>query len=341
MKNQAKQIQTFLLSNVDRHPQSIVAVTAEHFSVSRTTVHRHLRRLIKENQLIKTGTTRQVHYYLTSSQRKTFTFDINNSLDEFDIFTNYISNNLTNLSKNIYGIFEYGFTELFNNAIDHSLGTKITVKTQWEFDNISISISDNGIGIFRKISDALNLPDIRESVLQLIKGKLTTDPLNHTGEGIFFSSRIFDLFYIEANQLCFCRDNLENDWYLKWNHGNTAPGTTVYMQLHKDSARNIVDIFKAHQDTETLAFNKTSILVELSKLGNERYISRSQAKRVLYGLDKFKDIKLDFQNVITVGQGFVDEVFRVYKNKHPELNIDYTNANENVEFMIKRGLPDN
>ena len=91
-------------------------------------------------------------------------------------------------------------------------------------------------------------------------------------------------------------------------------------------------------DPEELGFDKTEILIELSKLGHERYISRSQAKRILTGLEKFKRIVLDFRDIETVGQGFVDDVFRVFQEKYPRIQITYCNANENVTFMIKRGL---
>jgi len=73
-------------------------------------------------------------------------------------------------------------------------------------------------------------------------------------------------------------------------------------------------------------------------LGNETLISRSQAKCILRNLDKFERVVLDFRKVRTVGQGFVDEVFRVYANHHSHIQIDYINANSDVEFMIKRGL---
>ncbi|MCB0367566.1 MAG: DUF4325 domain-containing protein, partial [Bdellovibrionales bacterium] len=39
-----------------------------------------------------------------------------------------------------------------------------------------------------------------------------------------------------------------------------------------------------------------------------------------------------------VGQAFVDEVFRVFKDSHPEIEIEHINANDAIEFMIKRGL---
>ena len=47
-------------------------------------------------------------------------------------------------------------------------------------------------------------------------------------------------------------------------------------------------------------------------------------------------IILDFEDVKTIGQGFADEVFRVWKIKHPGVKIITKNANENIEFMIKR-----
>ena len=76
----------------------------------------------------------------------------------------------------------------------------------------------------------------------------------------------------------------------------------------------------------------------LSKDADESHISRSQAKRILHGLEKFKTVILDFKNVESVGQGFVDEVFRVYTYDHPDISIQYIHANEDVEFMIKRSV---
>jgi len=61
---------------------------------------------------------------------------------------------------------------------------------------------------------------------------------------------------------------------------------------------------------------------------------------MLLGLDKFTSVILDFSDVRSVGQGFVDEVFRLYKDAHLEVKISYVNANDDVEFMIRRGASD-
>lgn len=54
---------------------------------------------------------------------------------------------------------------------------------------------------------------MRQALFELAKGKLTTDPSKHTGEGVFFTSRMFDSFEISANGLQFNHDaSLPNDW---------------------------------------------------------------------------------------------------------------------------------
>jgi len=70
-------------------------------------------------------------------------------------------------------------------------------------------------------------------------------------------------------------------------------------------------------------------------MGNN-YISRSQARRIVSGLDKFKTVILDFANIDTVGQAFADQIFRVWHNQHPEIAIKVMNSNENINIMIKR-----
>lgn len=102
--------------------------------------------------------------------------------------------------------------------------------------------------------------------------------------------------------------------------------------------QQVGNIFKTYQEIDDLAFDRTEIIVELSRLAEEKLISRSQAKRILRDLDKFKRVTLDFAGVKLVGQGFVDEVFRVYANQHPEIEFNYINANPDVTFMIERGL---
>ena len=68
-------------------------------------------------------------------------------------------------------------------------------------------------------------------------------------------------------------------------------------------------------------------------------VSRREARRILRGLEHEPEIVIDFTGVTWVGQGFVDEVFRVWSRNHPETRLAPVNMAPAVEFMVRRGLP--
>jgi NADH dehydrogenase FAD-containing subunit len=56
----------------------------------------------------------------------------------------------------------------------------------------------------------------------------------------------------------------------------------------------------------------------------------------LAGVDKFRIVVFGFTGVEAIGQAFADEVFRVFKGQHPEMQIISLNASQNVIQMIRR-----
>lgn len=76
--------------------------------------------------------------------------------------------------------------------------------------------------------------------------------------------------------------------------------------------------------------------VRLARIGDEHLISRSQAKCLLQRVDRFRRVVLDFTGVALIGQGFADEVFRVFANAHPEVELSAVNAEPDVRAMIAR-----
>jgi len=73
-------------------------------------------------------------------------------------------------------------------------------------------------------------------------------------------------------------------------------------------------------------------------LDDEKLVSRSQAKRFLDRVDKFKTVIFDFDEVDSIGQAFSDEVFRVFQRRHPDIELLYINTNKNVQKMINRAI---
>jgi anti-sigma regulatory factor (Ser/Thr protein kinase) len=329
-------IQKFILDNVEKHQTDIAEILARQFGFSRQTAHKYLIKEVENGSIIKTGRTRWTSYFLASGKHIEFTEEIKTGLEEDKIWSKYVKPMILSFPENIYRICAYGFTEIFNNAIDHSEGTRIFTDIEISNNTLTIQIMDNGMGIFKKIQKALNLSSIKESILHLSKGKFTTDPSNHTGEGIFFTSRMFDSFSILSSDTYYTFKN--EDWFLSpEKNEDFGQGTLIKMVISLNSKKMPKEVFDQYTDQE-IGFGKTIVAVALSADPNDPHVSRSQAKRLLIGLEKFKTIVLDFKGVISAWQAFVDEIFRVFQNEHPNIIIRYVNANDEVESMIKRGI---
>ena len=231
-------------------------------------------------------------------------------------------------------IWQFCFTEMFNNAVDHSEGISILVKVLSTAASTEIVLQDDGIGIFRKIQAAMNLSDERHAVLELAKGKLTTDPDRHTGQGIFFTSRLLDSFDILSGGVYFAH-TLESDadWIMEPSEVQT--GTAVFMKLGNRSARIDTQIFSQYTSGEDHGFTKTVVPVRLAQYGEDKLISRSQAKRLLGRVDQFKSVVFDFEGVATIGQAFADEIFRVFARSHPSIELLAVHTTTGVQQQIQ------
>lgn len=335
IRARGEDIRRYILENVEKLPAEISRVTAEKFGITRQAVNKHLQRLTKEKALTESGKTRSRTYKLCPLLEWRQTYQIVPGLAEDVVWTNDIKIVLGQLPDNVFNIWHYGFTEMFNNAIDHSGGTEIFVHIRKTAADTEMLLSDNGIGIFKKIQTALGLLDERHAVLELHKGKLTTDPKNHTGEGIFFTSRMFDEFDILSGGVFFCHEFGDpRDWVLE--RDTTHGGTTVWMRIHNHTARTTRKIFDQFSVGDDYGFNKTVVPVRLAKYGNDQLISRSQAKRLLARIDLFKTVLFDFTGVESIGQAFADEIFRVFALAHPQIELHAVHANSQVKRMIER-----
>ena len=198
-----------------------------------------------------------------------------------------------------------------------------------------IMIYDDGEGIFTKIQREFGFEDARHAVLELAKGKLTTDPAHHTGEGIFFASRMFENFSIMSGHVLFShRRQAAEDWI--YGEQTYQDGTVVSMRVHNNASHTTKEVFDAFTAGEEYGFTKTVVPVRLARYGDEQLISRSQAKRLLARIDRFKMVVLDFEGVDMIGRAFADEVFRVFQNDHPHLALVPFQANSLVHQMITR-----
>lgn len=312
--------------------------------VSRQYISSVINELVRAGELVRLGRGKLTKYSLPEvaidlSDRIETRFKNNESLDEDRVYRRLLlpSIKTRNLPDMVRRIAQYSFTEIFNNAIDHSESKTIGVNFSVGASQIDFKISDRGIGIFNNIMQKHKLNDQLEAIQELVKGKVTTQKNHHSGEGIFFTSRAVDIFMIESGNYRYLVDNRIDDFFVE-RLNSPLKGTHVHITINNDTQRDLGDIFRKYQtDPEEGAFDITEIKVRLYKEGVE-YISRSQAKRLLHGLDKYEKVILDFEDVSTIGQGFADEIFRVYSKNHPKVEIVYENTNREVQFMINRSI---
>lgn len=337
----SQEIQDFIIRNVGSHPADIGRLTAEKFGLSRVAIVNRLGALVKAGLLVAEGKTKARRYTLIVLNSHKTELQIGPGLTEDQVWLQDVKPYLLGAPSNVLDICAHGVTEMVNNVIDHSESTTAAISVSRDAATITITIRDYGVGIFHKIQQALNLSDPQHAILELAKGKLTTDQAKHTGEGIFFTSRMFDEFSIASGTLLFLRLRRTDDWLFE---SEEAPknGTDVMMKIATNAshtAKEIFDIYRAEFDQ--FGFSKTNIPLVLLKYQGEQLISRSQAKRLMARIDQFREVILDFKGITSIGQAFADEVFRIYRRDHPGVNVYPVNMAPDVKGMIQRSLSGN
>ncbi len=328
-------LRSYLISAVANGETDVAKRASEEFGLTRQAVNHHLRALVAEGLVRESGATRARRYEL-ASRAIVQGFEIQANLHEDRIWDQVAEPLLKGVSSNIRGICLYGFLEMANNAVDHSEGRMMTAKVEVSPISVTVVISDDGIGAFRKIIEKFELHDEREAILELTKGKLTTDPKRHSGEGIFFTSRMFDRFSLKANGHALVHVASPDAWSIE-NVPNTK-GTEFKMSISLGSKREPKDVFDRFTEAEFLRFEVTEIPVSLAQMGEDNLVSRSQAKRLLSRVTNFKRVILDFSGIRSIGPAFSDEIFRVFTTRQPEISVEYSNASEGVLKMINRAI---
>jgi len=307
---------------------------AEALGVTRQTAHRYLRRLVEEDRLIVAGAGRGTRYRCRPEEctRRYETV----GLEDHQVWIDLSGPDsiLRSLADPAQTILNFALTELVNNAVDHSGAPIVAVEVSREGSTVELVVADKGVGIFEHIRSRLNLGSELEALQELSKGRVTTMPESHTGEGIFFTSKAVDEFEITSGSLRWIVDNRNNDLAV----GESDPpfeGTTVRLELDAEDVRDLAEIFDEY--TTEFQFDRTRAVIRLFAIGT-KFISRSEAKRLLHGLEKFREVVLDFNGVEIVGQGFADEVFRVWTRTHPGTKLIPTDMCDPVEFMVERAI---
>ena len=300
---------------------------SEAFDVNQNTIHTYI------NELVDNNIIRRVKRGKYELVKKEYEYKLKRSKGELETDTYAYEHCLFGAIKgfgpNVETIWSYAFSEMINNVMDHSQAENVKILVEQDFINTHVAILDDGIGIFKKIKEYFGFSTLDEAICELFKGKLTTDMENHSGEGIFFSSKMMDDFFIVSGGKVFTNNKYGNSKIIDL-AGENIKGTGVFMSLSNFSNKNPQEVFDLYANIEG-GFIKT--IIPLKNIFDTSPVSRSQAKRVCNRLDKFKEIIIDFDGVQWMGQGFAHQIFSVFSREHPDIQLIPINMNEDVTKM--------
>ncbi len=336
-KEKRESIKRYMLEKISSGETDFVRKTAETFFISDKTVYKYLEDLTRSRIL-----TKNKRKYSLTEETASFSLssDSFKKTGEDIIYAEHIYPLIKDLPDNVIHMWNYAFTEMMNNVIDHSDASNAVFLISRNYLCTRITIKDNGIGIFKKIKEHYQFDSLQDAVTELFKGKLTTDSAHHSGEGIFFTSRIMDVFAAVSDGLIFTHDKYEElaeelknipgleDW-------QTLAGTIIYMELSNFSKKTAAEIFDQFADADG-GFTRTRIPVK--HIFEDDPVSRSQAKRLCRRFESFHEVELDFLNIGSIGQGFAHELFVVFTNSHPSTKLIPVNTSDSVRKMIQHVL---
>lgn len=334
-KVQVQVLKSGITSAAVANPQGLCSALAQQHGVSHSTMGKWLRLLIDEGWLVRDGTSRP-------SYRPGVWRDVSRSyalagLDEQTPWERDFAPCFS-LSPNVTRLAHYAFTELLNNAVDHSGGTRVSVSMRQNKTHLHLLMRDDGCGVLERIRTAFHIDSPQLALLELSKGKLTTQPDCHTGRGLFFTSRLFEVFDLYANGLTYQRNDWARGGWLKASPAQ-APGTSIFMSLALNSPRTLEEVFVAHaKGSDDLSFSRTEVAMRLAQADGEKLESRGQAKRIAARLESFDTVELDFAGVDVIGQAFADELFRVFPKRSPSVQLQPKNMSSAVAAMIAQTL---
>ena len=314
------------------HPNDLADHVSTRLGVTRRTANKALQRLVELNWLVREGTKNRPKFrpgLLRQVAQRYSLAGLEEDIPWSRDFAAYFQ-----LPPEVNRITQHAFCELLNNAIDHSEGTSVTVSLRQTQSHVQLLVSDDGRGVFDKIHEAFSLEDPTLAMLELSKGKLTSQPERHTGRGLFFTSKLADIFDLHANEHAFQRR--------EWDGGGWLPGralkrqgTSVYAAIALDTTRTLDGVLKAYSaNGQGLAFERTVVPLRLITSTLAGLESRAQARRVAARLHEFSRAEVDFSGVPHIGHGFADELFRVFAGQQPSFELVPVNMSPAVATMV-------
>jgi anti-sigma regulatory factor (Ser/Thr protein kinase) len=315
-------------------PQALM----QRLNINRPSANALLRQLVDSQWLERTGPVRRPSWQPGVLRQVVHSYPLPGLAEDLPWARDFAP--YFNLRPNVARLVQHAFSELLNNAIDHSGGTAVTVSMRQTSMHAQLLVSDDGCGVFQRIAEAFEINDPTLAMFELTKGKLTSAPAAHNGHGLFFTSRLADFFNLHANDAAF---QLRNADVPGWVRSRPLPsrGTSVYLAIALDTPRTLDAVLQAHStEAGRYGLDRTVLPLKLLTAENVGLESRAQARRVVARLALFRQAEVDFDGVSDIGHAFADELFRVQAARGMALDLRPVGMSPRVQAMVESVLVD-
>ncbi|MCM1267455.1 MAG: STAS-like domain-containing protein [Bacteroidales bacterium] len=336
------EIEMYIFRKIAADDSEVVSKTMDSFGISVTSVKRYLAKAL-ENGTIEKNQACACGYRLAEWETETRAALEEGTPDEDKLYDTILRERFAGCSAAAKKIWQYTCAEMLNNAIEHSRGKQLRIVVRANALYSTVLIMDDGVGVFRTLCDYMKEngwqdPDEDDALVELCKGKITSDASRHSGEGIFFSSKAVDTFVIWSGAKVFKSGaagvpTVQENRLLAYASALQELGTVVAMTLENETQRKLSEVFDMYADVDE-GFIRTRIPVKEACISGEP-VARSQARRICHRLEEFREVMLDFTEVEFMGQGFADELFRVYALACPQVILRPVNMTGDVARMIR------
>lgn len=312
------------------HPADLDHVVAQRLGGSLRTARQWLARLASLGWLQRSGTSRRPHWRPGVLRQVTRRYALDGLQEDHPWTRDFAP--AFDLRPNVARLAQHAFMELLNNAVDHSGGSCVAVSMRQTALHLQLLVSDDGVGLFQRIEQAHGIDDAALAMLELAKGRLTSQPDRHAGRGLFYTARLADMLDLHANQHGFRHAAAAG-----WQPARAAAdrGTAVFVGLALDTPRTLDEVLRsASTDGQGYGLERTRVPLRLLCPAGTALDSRAQARRVAARLDRFGHAELDFAGIDSLGHSFADELFRVLPAQQPGWSAQVCNATTPVTRMI-------
>lgn len=334
------------------------AELSERTGLTRQALHRHLSSWVLEGRLQRQGRARATRYLpgpgnsscppesrprgrAPAGLGRTYRVEGLSPQAAWRDLQAWLGSQAPGIGDTALAVLEWVTCELVANGLAHAQSPYLSLRAHADSDRVALALADAGLGAFETLRRKLGASSALDALQWLSNPPATpaAGPPDPACRGLRSVSHMVELFELDANGFEWSVDNALGETAVSEvpevprhssGTGETGgAGTEVRVSVALDTQTHPADIL-AHRP----AIHGTRVLA-LRDFGR-RLFTRSDARRLLEGMDLYAEIVLDFDGIEGTGLGFVDELLRVWPIRHPLTRLRVQGAGAAVAFMLRQ-----